>query len=365
MRASSRRCLRRKYRLDGFGEPMVIMRNHPLYLALAPLFCGFGAGACTNGNNPTVTNGACVVDAVTVDCTTDGLSAESLGLVPYSCTGEARPDQDPIYVDGVPQGLVCANQGTGGSDGTQGYCCSNRAVPCAYNPVAICDPGTYGYQCRGSNRPEALNDAIHCNQGVRQDDLINYCCSGAQRTAGCTSTQSVGCSAGMMGWICPIGTLPTAQDLAANQSRADVYYQLCPIPTAAANPKYENFCCYTPALVPPGGTCVQDTTVPNCQPGRFGMACYGPDTPDQNYPRLACPEPGFPGVSYQGYPATLYCCDFRSCVPNLDVPCQPGQFGFFCLGSDTPEGYSSRMHCPDPGFTLATEPGTLYCCDFQ
>jgi hypothetical protein len=173
----------------------------------------------------------------------------------------------------------------------------------------------------------------------------------------------------MMGWICPLGELPTAQDLAANQSRADVYYQLCPVPTLAANSKYNNFCCFTPGLVPPGGTCVQDVGVPNCQPGRFGIACYGPDTPEKDYPRLVCPEPGFPGISAEGYPATLYCCDFRSCVPNVAVPgCQPGRYGFTCLGPDTPEGYTSRMHCPDPGspgLSAEGKPATLYCCDFQ
>jgi len=311
MRASSPSCPRLTCRPDGFGELMAFMRDRPLHFALAPLLCGLGASACTNTSNPTVANGACVVDPVAVDCTTDGFSAEALGLVPYSCTGESRPDQDPTYIDGVPQGLVCANQGAAGSDGTQGYCCSNRATPCAYNPVAICDSGTYGYQCRGADRPEALNDAIHCNQGVRQDDLVNYCCSGAQRAPGCAASQSLGCLAGMMGWTCPIGTLPTAQDLAANQSRADVYYQMCPVPTPAANPKYENFCCYTAGLVPPGGTCVQDIAVPNCQPGRFGIACYGPDKPDEDYPRLHCPDRGFAGVSAESYPATLYCCDFQ------------------------------------------------------
>ena len=181
MRASSRSYPRRKCRPDGFGRLMVIMHNHPLHLTLTPLLFGLGASACTNTGNPTVINSACVVDPVTVDCTTDGFSAEALGLVPYSCTGESRPDQDPTYIDGVPQGLVCANQGAAGSDGSQGYCCSSRAVPCAYNPVAICDSGTYGYQCRGADRPEALNDAIHCNQGVRQDDLVNYCCTGPGR----------------------------------------------------------------------------------------------------------------------------------------------------------------------------------------
>jgi hypothetical protein len=199
--------------------------------------------------------------------------------------------------------------------------------------------------------------------------LINYCCSGAARTPACIQSASLGCSAALIGWICPQGARPTAQDLLANQSRADVYYQLCPVPKQADNPNQNIFCCYTPGLVPPGGSCVQDIAVPGCQPGRFGMACYGPDTPDQDYPPLTCPDPGVPGVSEEGYSATLYCCDFRSCVPNLAVPgCQEGRFGFSCSGSDTPEGYYSGMHCPDPGFSGVSatgKPVTQYCCDLQ
>ena len=46
-------------------------------------------------------------------------------------------------------------------------------------------------------------------------------------------------------------------------------------------------------------------------PGRFGFACYGFDTPEQDYLPMHCPEPGFRGTSAEGYPATLYCCDFQ------------------------------------------------------
>jgi hypothetical protein len=155
-----------------------------------------------------------------------------------------------------------------------------------------------------------LNPAISCNQGVRQDILVNYCCTGAEIKTNCTQSDAIGCVAGMTGWTCPKGTQPTAQDLGANKSRADLYYLLCPVPTPAPNPKYETLCCYVPTLVPAGGSCVQDMQVPGCAPGRFGIACYGTDNPEQNYPRLRCPEPGFSGVSAQGYPATLYCCDF-------------------------------------------------------
>jgi hypothetical protein len=347
---------------------MLAARNQPLGFTLTSLLCGVALGACTG--NLEASDGGCMADPAAVNCAVGDASAETLGLVAHFCTGTSRPDQDPTTIDGVPQGLVCADQGPVGSDGTQAYCCSAQVTPCAYDPVATCDPGTVGYQCRGSDRPEALNAAIHCNQGVRQGDLINYCCSGAARTPACIQSASLGCSAALMGWICPQGARPTAQDLLANQSRADVYYQLCPVPKQADNPDQNIFCCYTPGLVPPGGSCVQDIAVPGCQPGRFGMACYGPDTPDQDYPPLYCPDPGVPGVSEQGYSATLYCCDFRSCVPDLAVPgCKEGRFGFSCSPkSDTPEGYYSGMHCPDPGIPAVSptgKPVTQYCCDLQ
>jgi len=344
---------------------MLVARNCWRGFALAPLLCGLGA--CLT--NSSAANGACTADAAVVSCAVGDASAVTLGLVAYSCTGTARPDQDPTYIDGVPQGLVCADQGPAASGEALGYCCSAQATPCAYDPVATCDSGTIGYQCRGADRPEALNAAIHCNQGVRQGDFINYCCSGTARAPLCTQSASLGCPATLMGWICPAGALPTAQDLLANQSRADVYYQLCPVPKQADNQDQNIFCCFTAGLVPPGGSCVQDIAVPGCQPGRFGIACYGPDTPDEDYPPLYCPDPGVPGVSAQGYLATLYCCDLRTCVPDLAVTgCQEGRFGFSCSGSDTPEGYYSGMHCPDPGLpgtSTTGKPVTKYCCDLQ
>jgi hypothetical protein len=285
---------------------MDAMNVHNRHLLLTPLLlAGLGCGERTYEDR-----GTCAPDPA-VDCTVNGFSAEAIHLGGYSCTGTARPDDGATYVDGVPQGLVCADQGAVGADGKPGYCCTNFTTQCAYNPVAICsDPGTYGYQCRGSDRPEALNPAISCNQGVREDELINYCCSGTVRTSTCTQSDAIGCVSGMTGWTCLAGTQPTAQDLGASKSRADLFYLLCPVPTPAPNVKYDNFCCYVPALVPPGGTCQQSMTVPNCAPGRFGIACYGTDRPDDNFSRLSCPDAGFSGYNEQGYPATLYCCDF-------------------------------------------------------
>ncbi|HEY4157600.1 MAG TPA: hypothetical protein VGM29_05865 [Polyangiaceae bacterium] len=275
------------------------------------LASGIGAGACSTQSSSS--HGVCVVSADSaLGCNgvpdPDGGATPNLGLVGYSCTGSARPDEAPTYADGVPQGVVCADRGAL-ADGTQGYCCSEALTPCALNPVAICDAPNYGYQCRGSQRPEAFVSDLECGQGIYEGDLIDYCCSGFPQTDGCTQTDSAGCSDNMMGFICTAGNMPKAEQLGANQSRADVYRLLCSVPTIL--PSAQSYCCYTPALPPVGGTCVPDSLVPGCAAGRFGIACYGPDTPGQDYPGMACPDPGVAGRDAEGYLATLYCCDFQ------------------------------------------------------
>jgi hypothetical protein len=283
-----------------------------------PLLSTTGLAACANtAPPPPSVNGACTADAVHVDCTVNGLPGNVTGLQGYSCVGSARPDDNPAYIDGVPQGMICADRATANPDGgaaappgTKNYCCTANTMPCAYNPVAICeDPANYGFQCRGSSRPETLNPAISCTQGVKEGDLIDYCCSGTPRKHPCADYG--GCGPGRTGWTCPANVLPSAQDLGVSQSRADLYYLLCPIPVQAPNPNYYNFCCFAAAPIPPSGTCIQDLKVPGCQAGRFGFACYGRDTPDQDFPSMTCADPGVPGFSEQGYPATVYCCDFK------------------------------------------------------
>jgi hypothetical protein len=294
--------------INGIGKATQTMRTQPQKLVLVPFLWGLGAGACTSNPTPVV-NGACQPDPA-VTCGVGDASAETVHLTGYACTGSARPDDSPVYVEGVPQGTVCADEGTT-ADGKTAYCCTSFTTRCAYNPMADCpDPGTYGYQCRGGNRPEVVNPATSCNQGVREDELINYCCSGTQRAPNCTQSDSVGCLAGLTGWSCPKGVQPTAQDLGANKSRADLFYLLCPVPQPAPNPKMEVYCCFNSSLAPVGGTCQQDLKVPNCAPGRFGIACFGTDRPEETFARLTCPLPGVPGLSEQGYPATVYCCDF-------------------------------------------------------
>jgi hypothetical protein len=294
--------------MNGFSKAMRIMHLLPIQRLLVLLILAGSTVACTTQEMEP--SGTCLPD-LAVTCDVNGLAADSIYLTGYSCTGTARPDENSTYIDGVPQGTVCADKGVVGSEGKIGYCCTNFTTQCSYNPAGICDQsGAYVFQCLGADRPEAVNPAISCSQGVREDNLINYCCKGAASGVNCTQSDAIGCVPGVLGWTCPAGSQPTAQDMGANKSRADLYYLLCPVPTPAPNPKYETFCCFTATLIPAGGTCQQNMKMPNCAPGRFGIACYGTDTPEQNFSRLHCPEPGVPGLSEQGYPATNYCCDF-------------------------------------------------------
>lgn len=252
-----------------------------------------------------------------------------LDLVAYSCTESARPDLNASFIDGVPQGQVCADEGTL-SDGTLGYCCTRPESPtnCAYDPVttATCPEG-YGYHCRGANRPEVYNPLLTCGNGVRDDTFINFCCHAQPRPTGCTESKGA-CTGpalvGLTGWVCPQGYRPRGEDYGANESRSDYYYFVCGVPTPAPNGRDNLYCCLIPKPVPPGSSCVYSPDaaskldpvtgmpiLPNCGSNRFAFACYGRDTPDQDYyPRINCTDPPVSGKSDQGYDATLYCCDY-------------------------------------------------------
>jgi hypothetical protein len=297
------------------------------WLAFAP---GALLAACTT-TGPQPLDGTCMVDdMMTASCNavSPDAGAVNLGLVGYTCTGTGvRPDlQHASYVQGIPQGIICADKTPlpdgGVASGPQSYCCTTGPTTCAYDPVASCNGGTYGYQCLDENRPESYNPTISCGQGVRGSQYVDYCCSGTPQKPACTEDDTLGCAAGLVGWDCltsPAGIVPKGQDLMANKSRADQYYLVCSSPklngAGMANigspSARNNFCCYPPAAVPPGGACVQDVNVAGCAYPRFGFACYGRETPSDDYPPMNCPNPGVPGTSTQGYPATLYCCDYE------------------------------------------------------
>jgi hypothetical protein len=290
---------------------------------LAGLAPGVLLVACTpSGYEPL--GGTCAVDdnmTATCNAVSPDAGAVSLGLVGYTCTGTgARPDLlQASYSQGVPQGIICADKTPlpdgGVPSGPQSYCCTSGPTTCSYDPVASCSGGTYGYQCLDQNRPETYNPSILCGQGVRGSKYVDYCCTGQRSLPpGCSEDDTLGCAAGLVGWDCPTspaGIIPKGQDLLANKSRADQYYLVCSVPKLAPSGKVNNFCCYPPAAVPPGGACVEDVDVPGCAAGRFGFACYGRETPSDDFPPMSCPDPGVAGTSAQGYAATLYCCDFE------------------------------------------------------
>ena len=291
---------------------MTALASSALSAALGSLVLLLGLAGSACSSDLSLKSGTCTRDPA-LDCgvAVAGQPSADVGLVGYTCTGSERPDEDARYAEGVPKGLVCATRGSGGA--TQSYCCSPAPTPCAYNPVAACDDaGSYGYQCRGSSRPEALNPAITCGNGVEQGDYIDYCCTGEPQQSGCLQLNSVGCEERLTGFACTGDSLPKGEELGASESRADYYRLLCPMPTLSPSGKLNSYCCFMPSLIPAGGSCVQDVHVPGCAAGRFGFACYGADTPAQDYPPMNCPSPGFPGTSDEGYPATLHCCDFKS-----------------------------------------------------
>lgn len=269
------------------------------------------AGACVP-DLPEIDGSCEIVAQSTLDCRVTGYGEElqDAGLVAYSCSGAARPDLDATISEGVPLGLLCADKGPLPDSGEESYCCTEDVVTCAYDPADECEEGSVGYQCYGNNRPESLNPAILCSNGTSERGLYHYCCTGQPEPSPCEESSAVGCGDRLLGFLCEGDTLPRGENYGANRSRADAFYPVCSVARPAPNPAFNSYCCYMNLPVPIGGSCTRQPSVPGCEPGRFGFACYGPDTPEDDFPPMVCPEPGFSGRSAEGYEATLYCCDF-------------------------------------------------------
>jgi hypothetical protein len=273
----------------------------PLSLMTA-LLCSSG---CTGNAN---SGGGCVVSSPTAQCA-------DAGLIDYACNGSARPDEEQSEsIDGIPQGIICTAEGVQ-NDGSQGFCCSSNTTPCVYDPVAGCAAPTYGYECIGGyDRPEAFDPTLLCGEGLAlADNLITYCCSGQAPSHGCQQATSATCPQTLVPWTCTDQSLPIEAELGSNQSRADFNFLVCDVPTVvkSATGTNTNYCCFTPTSLPPGASCLFDTGVPGCAPGSFGFACTGPDTPGEDYAAVTCADAGTSGINAQGYPATLYCCQYQ------------------------------------------------------
>jgi hypothetical protein len=331
--------------------------NMPKYIAIGLLGC-IALCSTFTGCKPEQeeTKSTCVEsDLTTVDCTFTVVTMDaanksyktSADLVPYVCGAGDRPDSDPSYVTGYPEGRVCADVGPIGEDGSRGYCCGPTVGSCGLNPTVecpqpkacadkpedTCNERYYAFQCVGGTRPDFLNSDLYCRNGVvAENGFVDYCCrdinlpipSPAWGTA-CTEvtgsttnktaegTPLVCDPSGLTAFTCPMDdltALPTTDTLAASKSRADFYAPMC-TKVGVTSAKQDFYCCYTPKLPPPGGTCQGDMTVPGCAGPRFGFSCYGPDRPDEDYIPFDCSEAGVKGTNQYGYEATLYCCDFK------------------------------------------------------
>lgn len=266
----------------------------------------FGPIGCTG--NASTPGGSCVVSSPTPQCA-------DAGLVDYTCNGTARPDEEQSKsIDNVPQGIICTDEGALQNDGGEAFCCSGTTTSCAFDPVAGCAAPTYGYQCLGGyDRPEAFDPNLFCGEGLAQGNFIVYCCGAQPLSHGCQQATSATCPRTLVPWTCTDQSLPSEAELGSNQSRADFNLLVCDVPTVVqgATVTTTNYCCFTPTSVPPGASCLFDIGVPGCAQGSFGFACTGPDTPAEDYPSITCADGGTPGVSAQGYAASLYCCQYE------------------------------------------------------
>jgi hypothetical protein len=293
-------------------------RFHPIQFALA--FLPVLGGACEGA---AAAPGHCTPDPNVVcgsiggDAGGDDGGAATFGG--YSCTGSNRPDEI-ANVNKVVDSLVCHGNGVENS-GAVGYCCTSYRTSCAYDPRVVCadmaaagavDTSTVslGYSCMGTNRPDAFDPVLTCQQGIQAYGLIQFCC-GSNAAGNCMRNTNISCVAGTTGFTCNGSALPSENDLGQNQSRSQVPL-VCSL--ALATPSTmggQDYCCYTPTATPPGATCLADHTVSGCEAASFAFACTGVDRPEQDYPRMACSQPGVRRSDAQGSPATVYCCTFR------------------------------------------------------
>jgi hypothetical protein len=277
-------------------------RRAAVFVLLASPFVVVAAGCGTATSNAA----SCHPDLAVHGCDPD--------FVGYSCTGADRPDE-LVNVNRTVQAVVCHGTGETLASGAAGYCCTKNMTSCAYDPRTVCaDPTLFGYSCMGTNRPDAYDPRLTCQQGIRAYGLITFCC-GAAVTGSCMRGTNVSCESGTLGFVCTGSGLPSETDLGMNQSRSEVPL-ICSLPSPDATAvtgdgtPAADYCCFTPSATPPGATCLQDQSVSGCSADSFAFACTGIDTPEQDYPRIVCSQPGFRGESQLGLAATLYCCSF-------------------------------------------------------
>ena len=123
-----------------------------------------------------------------------------------------------------------------------------------------------------------------------------------------------GLTGGLIGWVCPEGIRPRGEDFGANESRADYYYFVCGVPTPRPT-RVPTYCCFTPSPVLPAARACTTPVVHLDHrvvwpPVSSGSRVTGATPPTGIYLPDECKEPPVQGISDDGYPAKLYCCDY-------------------------------------------------------
>jgi len=256
-------------------------------------------GGCTAATTTSKGTGDCEID--------NNLTCNTL-LGGYVCTGTARPDQNPAVSVGVIEGTVCTDLGAVDTANGLNYCCTVTPVACGYDPGLSCPLATpSGYACTPPSRPDNFDPDLPCGMGQPVNGETVFCC-GPATTPNCSASgTAVTCPQNLKALECMTATIPNEGELGTDQSRSDATL-LCDVPIMVG--RSFGYCCFTPTQIAVGGTCLQDQDVPGCPGGSFGFACTGPDTPEQDYPRIACPSASIRGKSKEGYEANLYCCSY-------------------------------------------------------
>jgi hypothetical protein len=242
----------------------------------------------------------------TSDCVVDSELQCGTGFDGFDCRS-GRPDENPVFSKGSIQGVVCTDLGQVRGNGSTSYCCASATTTCGYDPTAGCQSASYGFACMAPDRPENFDPTLYCGTGAKINGQTVFCCS-TTSTAPCSRNSSVQCPPGNVGFECSGTDIPNQGEQGVDQSRSDATL-ICDIPAMMISGLL-GYCCYTPSPTPIGSTCLQDQAVPACPSGSFGFACTGPDTPQEDYPRMACNQATVRRANQQGVPATLYCCQY-------------------------------------------------------
>ena len=104
----------------------------------------------------------------------------------------------------------------------------------------------------------------------------------------------------MSGWTCTDGAIRAAEDFKANESRAGFSTSCARRRRPAPTPARQLLCCFVPALPQPGGSCVSDLNVPDCEENRFGFP-RSAATAGTDLRRVTCDGTPTDGINSDGY----------------------------------------------------------------